>query len=350
MCALKLVVNVYSLIILLSAKSSAFAENANKEWFTAILQQLISSGSNRHLAIEETACNGLKLMTSSPAKIEGTFCSPATGRGIRFMSQVTEQGTGRFSIRRLEGEPIVAAERPHDDNSKETLTSILGTHFLVKKQNRFSGEEATEQLIPEAHLQAVKSALYRHEDIAMNNFFDSGVSVQGERLKTFTKLLLRAEVQLIDEAAKAMGMSGISGKDNQAARVFYVYAMRLASAQEKLLTREVSVQTSSYYEDNLKQALFARGNVYENSNANELQQCTNLAVKCPRGKCPIGKDCTGMCGPKCSWCWDYKIVCDDCCFHQGCYDHDLCCSGPKGYMTWGCLSVPFHFKCDHYNC
>ena len=265
------------------------------------------------------------------------------------MSEVTEQGTGRFSISTLKGEPIVDAERPHKD--KATLTSIQGTHFLVKKKQKlFSGTEATEQLIPGAHLQAVKSALYRHEDVAMNNLFDSRVSVEEERLKTFTNLLLRAEVQLIDEAAKAMGTSGISGKDNQAARVFYVYAMRLATAQEKLLIREVSVQRS-HYKDNLNftQALFAGDSVHENSNANKLEQCTTFPVKCPRGKCPIGKFCSGMCGPSCKQCWTW-YVCGDCCYHQGCYDHDMCCSGPNGYMTWSCLAVLFWFHCDHYEC
>ena len=47
---------------------------------------------------------------------------------------------------------------------------------------------------------------------------------------------------------------------------------------------------------------------------------------CPRGECPVGNTCLGMCGPSCSMCWDYWFICDDCCFHRGCYDHDLCCS------------------------
>ena len=167
------------IILLWIAESSAFVPESrdNQEQFSAILQQLLSAGSNRQFAAEKTDCSGLKLMTSSPAKIEGTFCSPALGKGIRFMSEVTEQGTGRFSISTLKGEPIVDAERPHKD--KATLTSIQGTHFLVKKKQKlFSGTEATEQLIPGAHLQAVKSALYRHEDVAMNNLFDSRVSVE----------------------------------------------------------------------------------------------------------------------------------------------------------------------------
>ncbi|XP_068755484.1 uncharacterized protein [Montipora capricornis] len=56
---------------------------------------------------------------------------------------------------------------------------------------------------------------------------------------------------------------------------------------------------------------------------------------------PYNNKCLGMCGPNC-WCW--SLVCGDCCFHKGCYQHDLCCGRNKfsGY----CLLPFFHqFKC-----
>ena len=65
--------------------------------------------------------------------------------------------------------------------------------------------------------------------------------------------------------------------------------------------------------------------------------------KCAHDKaCPPCKDteCTGMCGPKCS-CW--KWVCGDCCYHQGCLDHDICCA--KGPFSWRCL-LPFGLECS----
>ncbi|XP_078350851.1 uncharacterized protein LOC144635639 [Oculina patagonica] len=37
---------------------------------------------------------------------------------------------------------------------------------------------------------------------------------------------------------------------------------------------------------------------------------------------PQANDCRGLCGKGC-WCWSW--VCGDCCHHQGCYEHDLCC-------------------------
>jgi len=57
-----------------------------------------------------------------------------------------------------------------------------------------------------------------------------------------------------------------------------------------------------------------------------------------------GQLCVGMCGPHCN-CWSF--VCGDCCFHNGCYCHDLCC---VNYVSWSCL-FPFGFSCERgYRC
>ena len=37
---------------------------------------------------------------------------------------------------------------------------------------------------------------------------------------------------------------------------------------------------------------------------------------------PKANKCRGLCGYHCA-CWSW--VCGDCCHHQGCYEHDLCC-------------------------
>lgn len=61
-------------------------------------------------------------------------------------------------------------------------------------------------------------------------------------------------------------------------------------------------------------------------------------------KDPYHNKCLGLCGPNC-WCW--SLVCGDCCFHRGCYEHDLCCSHNK--LSAYCL-LPFfyQFKCKSY--
>lgn len=49
--------------------------------------------------------------------------------------------------------------------------------------------------------------------------------------------------------------------------------------------------------------------------------------------------CFGMCGPKC-WCWNW--ICEDCCLHKGCFQHDACC---QNFITTYCL-LPFLYGFD----
>ena len=55
---------------------------------------------------------------------------------------------------------------------------------------------------------------------------------------------------------------------------------------------------------------------------------------------PTKNNCRGLCGPGC-WCWSW--FCGDCCWHRGCYEHDLCCK-KKPYSTY-CL-VPVRLRCS----
>ena len=57
---------------------------------------------------------------------------------------------------------------------------------------------------------------------------------------------------------------------------------------------------------------------------------------------PRESECLGLCGKGCS-CW--RWVCGDCCFNQGCYEHDLCCAH-KFFSTY-CL-LPIGFSCSGY--
>lgn len=60
---------------------------------------------------------------------------------------------------------------------------------------------------------------------------------------------------------------------------------------------------------------------------------------------PYSNNCRGMCGPRC-WCW--KSVCGNCCWNQGCYEHDRCCE-VKGYWHEYCRRPFKHgFSCSSY--
>lgn len=71
------------------------------------------------------------------------------------------------------------------------------------------------------------------------------------------------------------------------------------------------------------------------------------AEKNDRGqRCPSlegnGNNCLGLCGRGCT-CW--RWVCGDCCFHQGCYEHDRCCL--RDFWSTFCL-IPLGFSCSSY--
>lgn len=55
---------------------------------------------------------------------------------------------------------------------------------------------------------------------------------------------------------------------------------------------------------------------------------------------PRKNNCRGMCGKGC-WCWSW--FCGDCCWHRGCYEHDLCCK-KKPYSSY-CLA-PIGLTCS----
>ena len=57
---------------------------------------------------------------------------------------------------------------------------------------------------------------------------------------------------------------------------------------------------------------------------------------------PHKNHCLGMCGPGCT-CWGF--ICKDCCFHQGCKQHDLCCRHQA--LSPFCLTpFLFGFNCN----
>ena len=55
--------------------------------------------------------------------------------------------------------------------------------------------------------------------------------------------------------------------------------------------------------------------------------------------------CLGMCGPGCN-CW--KWFCGDCCWNQGCYEHDRCCRHNE-YSSY--CKIPYYYgiTCQFFN-
>jgi len=77
------------------------------------------------------------------------------------------------------------------------------------------------------------------------------------------------------------------------------------------------------------------------------QRATPSSCRNVRGSDCTTRDCLGMCGGGCE-CWSW--VCGDCCATDGCYWHDIACSGPLSYADPLCIfGAPAAFDCDRLN-
>ena len=75
-----------------------------------------------------------------------------------------------------------------------------------------------------------------------------------------------------------------------------------------------------------------------NESPSRQRRCQSLETD------PNSNNCLGMCGKGCS-CWTW--VCGDCCFHRGCYLHDLCCR--HDWWSTECITPWFHsFSCSNF--
>ena len=261
----------------------------------------------------------VNVITLNSKKMEAIYYR-SKDSGIHILSEVNGEKY-HIEIRTLEGEILVMVEHP---NQIATSITIMGHQFLIVNNTLSETERyLTGYAVPEAFSKTITSALkkkrlnlkvLRHLDFeGANNSRDNAME----------ELLMRPEVVMIEEAARALGGQGIMGNENPAAMPFYVLAMRLTKFRNQFLgTTAVNVAPR-----------VKRGHCWWS-----FDHCWNNGRCC--WTCPRGNSCLGMCGPGCNNCWWW--VCGTCCYWEGCYDHDRCCGN---WNSWGC-QLPIGFNCD----
>jgi len=284
----------------------------------------------------------LNMLTTTTEKIEGIYLTP--NQGIHFLSEAYESSR-RFFIAAMDGNPMVSAER----KESATLISVVGKEFLLVGKG---SSNVDDYFVPAALSRRIENTFRKHGiGKKLLRRLDRSV-VNATRNSAFKELLNRPEVELVVAAAKALGSTGLRGRENPAALTFYAFAKQLAKVKTYFSTGPEGGSGEPFSSSPLPYQHMYREKRYQ------LEECTNIQPSgflfsnnryCPRGECPIGSECYGMCGIACSSCWDFSFICDDCCFHRGCYDHDLCCAR-DGFFSWSCLTVPFSFNCDGYDC
>ena len=269
----------------------------------------------------------LQIISTTRERLEANFFSPTIS--IHILSQVHSNGElVQLSITTMDGETIFAVDRPID--SSQSLLTLAGSEFLVVNETLGGGEsKITEYAVPEAYSLQVKNAMKRHMlSKPLLRYLDSE-NVNSSGRNAIESLLVRPEVQLIATAAVALGNNGLHGKENPPAMAFYATALRFSAV---LNEHDPDMSDSEAVQRN-KRWWWWSSTTY----------CSNSDSNCSTGTCPIGPNCSGLCGPGCT-CWWF--VCFDCCYNIGCYLHDVygCPDGTDSLQCW--LTAPTGLICS----
>ena len=297
----------------------------------------------------------LHLFSMTAEKMDGVYYNKEGG-GIHFIS---ERDSIYIGTMEGEGEPLLVGEKPA---GSARMIQILQTNLLEVRE----GVDAYEELVVPASMAAtmkvaLKSSNPQKFKKALRNVRRLELNVNVTKQNSINEMLERPEIQLMQDAALKLMDLGITGDQYPSALTFLVTVKRFITL--RLNATEIPESDT--------------GSGLEPSHPREKRACSNwLSRNCPSHRCPIGSSCLGMCGIRCWWCWPicphlrrtttslrvaaryglrglaiaYAInhLWNDCCYHRGCYQHDVCCDR-YGYFSTQCL-LPYGFSCSGYSC
>ena len=217
----------------------------------------------------------------------------------------------------------------------DTLDNVTLVHLSALR-------EVNKRLARSVHI--MDSEYIQHKSIA-HSHLDGPVDNDTKDFEDSLKDLLQLEESLfLENASRAVGDRGVTGKNTPAVLPFYMFALQVA----RLIDSSSLVTSTGRTGDDAnsapprqKKLVYWRPTIRPSWIIGFLTRTKS----CKRS--PEGEECIGLCGKLCK-CW--KWVCGDCCWHKGCYDHDRCCER-KGLFSKVRCYIPFGFKCDRpYSC
>lgn len=259
-------------------------------------------------------------------RVDGSYTSPTLDCGIVFNST-----RDSLTVSTLNGSRLMAAE---EKVGAVRLLALGGREFIQHREevSTVRGGDTREEVVQEY-------AIPRHQGSFTGTQDDEKFVNLLEKLKkvdcsvhtrvmekSMKHVLSEPATKLLHKAAIAMGKRGITGRDYPGALPLYLTAMRLDSHHP--FPSDRSRRSVDYRSSHYSRVIHADGT---------KQSAQVCLTKCPPCE---ARDCLGMCGRGCS-CWEW--ACGDCCFHTGCYHHDLCCrSRPSSLACW----IPLDFDCE----
>ncbi len=243
------------------------------------------------------------------------------------MSEDDGTGKGKLSISTLQGETLFHAVQ--SQGSHASLVRVGNQAILMHKGNK--REDVSLSRIPLTHMSMAETAVAENNKFQTNLLKENLQRISEDEATALLSMIQNDQgyIKNVVEAAHAIASKGITGVENNAARLFFLHAKNLATKSGYLPSTALKSDKPTFM-------------MFDKAMAQE--KCTQYDTTCPAGKCPYkvrDNKCEGMCGAQCD-CWSF--TCGDCCVHKGCESHDRCCSKPGWYARLRCLT-PVDFKC-----
>ena len=269
----------------------------------------------------------LVVVSSAGSGSQRLFLGHSNSHVLRAMYKGEAQGSGivitakkhMVRIELLSGKLLASSQYLPDSHTQ--LTEIMGSSFV--RLNNFD---------------------YLVSDTLTDKFKPAGInSLEGlmleqkaarELRKAITSLASCQEKELFLEASVALAKEGITGVTHPHVLPFFKFAAHIEDTARALKANHSSLQLDNNTATQRADGASAAGR--SNSTSSD---CLDDCPPC------IEENCLGLCGYGCV-CWSF--ICGDCCYHLGCYDHDMCCR--QNFFDVQCL-FPFQFECEeHYYC
>ena len=201
--------------------------------------------------------------------------------GIQFESSVNDTHI-HFKVSTIGGELVLLIIRPVE--TPMMMFEVNDTAFLTVKNEQWPDDE---YVIPKAYTNDMESIMMGFEAMT-NEMLDKmdNETVSEKSHNSLESLTMSSQASLIIEAALALGETGLTGADSQAAMKFYTIALKLQNARNSVhpVTNMPSYSSGS-----------------ERSLQRRSQQCSSNSAICPSGRCPYKKDSNDCFGNVWTW-------------------------------------------------
>ena len=272
--------------------------------------------------------------------------------GVYITSIISDHGS-KINITSLDGQEILYVR--HSEPASASLVRVMGHSIVIRKH--LDNDEKLKMidytLSSEFTHHFDKAIKHHHIPEIFSHYLDED-SVNNTKFLAFVKLISSPEMDIVARACHALGDAGVLGFETEAALRLYSFVVRFVHMQHqynvdpKSLHYPSSSLTTTESHQRQKRAPGVCPNLRRLYYKARPAARRNVRRRLVCGRCPVGQTCLGMCGPRCSVCW-WFICGNNCCFHRGCYEHDLCCLR-KGYFHPSCYNPFRHFSCSSYRC